>query len=153
MEFGLDKDKERQSALLSKVDSAMSLSKHLDKTKENNIDLMDLRQRVIASLNRGNQQEEEDLFKALEKHNFIEARSLTIAILQGQPMQIQKRAFREIRRTFSQLNERLETYHRRLNNNSKLDDFIRISDDIRTVELVDQSFTVSVLGEVQALCD
>ena len=37
MELGLDKDKEKQSALLSKVDSAMSLSKHLDKTKENNI--------------------------------------------------------------------------------------------------------------------
>lgn len=55
MELGLDKDKEKQSALLSKVDSAMSLSKHLDKTKENNIDLMDLRQRVIASLNQGNQ--------------------------------------------------------------------------------------------------
>jgi hypothetical protein len=61
----------------------MSLSKHLDKTRENNIDLMDLRQRVIASLNQGNQKEEEDLFKALEKHNFIEARSLIIAILQG----------------------------------------------------------------------
>jgi hypothetical protein len=44
---------------------------------------MDLRQRVIASLNQGNQKEEEDLFEALEKHNFIEARSLIIAILQG----------------------------------------------------------------------
>ena len=68
-------------------------------------------------------------------------------------MQIQKQAYREIRRAFSQLNERLESYQRRLNNNSKLDDFIRISNDIRTVELLDQSFTVSLLSEVQALSD
>ena len=63
----------------------MSLYKYLDKTKENNIDLMDLRQRVIASLYQGNhnQQGSFDLFKAFENHNFIEARSSIIAIFQG----------------------------------------------------------------------
>jgi hypothetical protein len=149
MELGLNKDMEKLNALLSKVDSAMTLSKYVEKHKKNNVNLMELRQRVIASLNEGNMLEEEDLFKALENNNFIEARSLFVSILQNQPLQIQKRALREIKRTLSSLNEKLETSHKRLNNNSKPDDFVNISDYIRTVEVVDQSFIVSVLAEVQ----